>query len=81
MFRVEENEARQRWIGNCDEEDGSFTENSNTVKAEILQQLYESMRERSIAGGGSTGKKGGRGLHLNHVLPTTTGRRPKRRLH
>jgi hypothetical protein len=81
MFRVELGAARKEWIGNCDEEDGSFTENWNTGKAEILQPLYELMREQSTAGGGSTGKKGGRGLHLNHVLPTTTGRHHKRRLH
>ena len=81
MFRVELEAARQQWIVNFGGEDGSFTENSNTVKAEILQPLYESMREQSIAGGVSTGNKGGRGLHLNHVLPTTTGRHHKRRLH
>jgi hypothetical protein len=61
--------ARQQWIVNFGVEDGSFIENSNTGKAERSRQRYELMREQSIAGGGSTGKKGGRVLHLNHVLP------------
>jgi hypothetical protein len=49
------------WIELYAEEDGLFTENLNVGKAERLQQRYDSMRERFIVGGGSTGKKGGRG--------------------
>jgi hypothetical protein len=41
------------WTELCAEEDGSFTENSDTGKAERSQQLYELMREQSIAGGES----------------------------
>jgi hypothetical protein len=44
----------------CAEEGGSFTEDSETGKAERSQQLYESMREQSIVGGASTGNSGGR---------------------
>ena len=70
MFRVELEAARQRWIGNCDEEDGSFTENSDTGKAERSQQRYESMREPSTVGGESTGNMGGRAYTSSPIGPT-----------
>ena len=57
MFRVEERSAKHWWIMSCDGEDGSFIENWNIGKAERSQQRYGLMREQSIAGGGSTGKK------------------------
>ncbi len=57
MFRVERKAVMQQWIVNFGGEDGSFTGNWNAGKAEISQQRYELMRERSTAGGGSTGKK------------------------
>jgi hypothetical protein len=46
------------WIELCSEEDGSFPENLNTGRAERSRQRYESMREQSIVGGGSTGQRG-----------------------
>ncbi len=49
------------WIGNCDEEDGLSIESFRVGEASRSRQLYESIREQSIAGGRSTGKKGGRG--------------------
>ncbi len=64
MFRVR-SKADRRWIENCDEEDGSFTENWNTGIAKRLQQHYGLMNERSIVGGVSTGNKGGRGCESN----------------
>lgn len=56
---------------------GSSVESSRVGEAQRLRQPYGSMREQSTAGGRSTGKKGGRVLRLNHVLPTTTGRHPQ----
>jgi len=48
------------WIEFYAREDGSFIENLNIGRAERSRQYYESMREQSIAGGGSTGNRGGR---------------------
>jgi phosphoenolpyruvate carboxylase len=70
MFRVERDEAKQRWIVNLDVEDGSFTESWNTGKAERSLQRYGLMRERFIVGGGSTGRKGGRVYESNLTDPT-----------
>ena len=60
MFRVEGNEARQRWVVNLGGEDGLFVESFRVGEAGRLLQRYELMREQSIAGGGSTGNMGGR---------------------
>ena len=60
MFRVEENEARQRWIVNFGAEDGSSVESFRVGEAGRSLQRYELMREQSTVGGMSTGKKGGR---------------------
>jgi hypothetical protein len=70
MFSLDLRKEKRRWIRNCDEEDGSFIENWNIVKAEILQQRYELVREQSIVGGGSIGNKGGRVCASNLTGPT-----------
>ena len=57
------------WTELCAEEDGSFTEESDTGKAERSQQLYELMREQSVAGGESTGNMGGRAYESNPENP------------
>ena len=62
------------WTELCAEEDGSFTENSDTGKAERSQQLYELMREQSTVGGASIGNIGGRAYESNPEDPTTTTR-------
>jgi hypothetical protein len=59
MFRVEGNEARQRWVVNLGGEDGLFVESFRVGEAGRSLQRYELMREQSIAGGESTGKRGG----------------------
>jgi len=70
MFTVESKAARQRWIENYGEEDGSFTGNLETGKAKRSRQLYESAREQSIAGGASTGSMGGRVYKSSSTDPT-----------
>ncbi len=60
MFRVEENEARQRWIVNFGGEDGSSVESFRVGEAGRSLQRYELMREQSTAGGVSTENMGGR---------------------
>ena len=69
MFSIDLREERSKWIGNYGEEDGSFIENLETGTAERLQQLCGLMRELSIVGDGSTGKKGGRGYASNPIDP------------
>jgi hypothetical protein len=62
------------WIELYAEEDGSFAENSIIGRAGRSRQRYESVREQSIAGGRSTGKKGGRVYGSNPEDLTTTTR-------
>ena len=59
MFGVEWKAARERWIENYDEEDGSSIESLSVGEVQRSRQRYESMRERSIVGGASTGNMGG----------------------
>jgi hypothetical protein len=61
-------------MGLCAEEDGSFTGNLETGKAERSRQLYESMREQSTVGGASIGNMGGRAYESNPEHHTTTTR-------
>ena len=57
MFSLDLRTEKSRCTKNCEEEDGSSIENWNIVKAEILQQRYELVREQSIVGGGSGGTR------------------------
>jgi hypothetical protein len=57
MFGVESKEARQRWIENCNEEDGSSTESFGAAEVWRSLQRYESMREQSTVRRESTGIK------------------------
>ena len=68
MLRVRE-EPNERWIESCDEEDGLFTESLRIGEAARSLPRYVSMREPSIVGGGSTGKKGGRVYESNPTGP------------
>jgi len=70
MFTVESKAARQRWIENYGEEDGSFTEDLKAGKSKRSRQLYKSTREQSIAGGASTGSMGGRVYKSSPTDPT-----------
>lgn len=70
MFSVDLKTERRRWIKKYDEEDGSFTENLETGRAQRLRQRYESMREQSTVGGGSTGNRGGRVYASDPTDPT-----------
>jgi hypothetical protein len=42
MFRVERKAARQRWIKNYDEEDGSSIESLTVAEVQRSRQRYES---------------------------------------
>ena len=65
-------------MGFCVVEDGLFIENLNVGKAKRSQQHYELMREPSIVGGGSTGKKGGK-VYKSNLENFTTNTRPLRK--